>query len=54
MMELPVRVAKSVRTVPASLAVFRVRSDGKLDFIRKYNVPVGSKNMFFMGITALP
>ena len=54
MMELPVRGAKGLSTVPASLAVFRVGSDGKLDFVRKYDVPVGGKNMFWMGITALP
>ena len=54
MMELPVREAKGVRTVPASLGVFRVRGDGKLDFARKYDVAVGSRNMFWMGITALP
>jgi 6-phosphogluconolactonase len=54
MMELPVRDAKGVRTVPASLAVFRVRGDGKLDFVRKYDVAVGGRNMFWMGITALP
>jgi 6-phosphogluconolactonase len=54
MMELPVHEAKGVRTVPASLAVFRVRGDGKLDFVRKYDVAVGSRNLFWMGITALP
>ena len=54
MMDLPVREAKGVRTVPASLAVFRVRGDGKLDFVRKYDIAVGSRNMFWMGITALP
>jgi 6-phosphogluconolactonase (cycloisomerase 2 family) len=54
MMELPVRDAKGVSVVPASLAVFRVRGDGKLDFVRKYDVAVGSRNMFWMGITALP
>jgi len=54
MMQLPVRDAKGVRTVPASLAVFRVRGDGKLDFVRKYDVDVGGRNMFWMGITALP
>ena len=54
MMELPVREAKGVSTVPASLAVFRVRVDGKLDFARKYDVAVGSRNMFWMAITALP
>ena len=54
MMELPVRGANGLSTVPASLAVFRVRADGKLDFVRKYDVAVGSRNMFWMGITALP
>ena len=54
MMELPVRGAKGVSTVPASLAVFRVGGDGKLDFARKYDVAVGSGNMFWMGIMALP
>jgi hypothetical protein len=54
MMQLPVRDAKGVSVVPASLAVFRVRGDGKLDFVRKYDVAVGSRNMFWMGITALP
>jgi 6-phosphogluconolactonase len=54
MMQLPVRNATSVSTVPASLAVFRVRGDGKLDFVRKYDVAVGGRNMFWMGITALP
>jgi 6-phosphogluconolactonase len=54
MMQMPVREANGVRTVPASLAVFRVRDDGKLDFVRKYDVDVGSGNMFWMGIVALP
>ncbi len=54
MMQLPVRDATGVSVVPASLAVFRVRGDGKLDFVRKYDVAVGSGNMFWMGITALP
>ena len=54
MMELPVRDGNGVRTVPASLAVFRVRDDGKLDFVRKDDVAVGSRNIFWMGITALP
>ena len=54
MMELPVRGANGLSTVPANLAVFRVRGEGKLDFVRKYDVAVGSRNMFWMGITALP
>jgi 6-phosphogluconolactonase len=54
MMQLAVRDGKGIRTVPASLAVFRVRDDGKLDFARKYDVDVGAKNIFWMGIVALP
>jgi 6-phosphogluconolactonase (cycloisomerase 2 family) len=54
MMQLPVRDKGGVRDVPASLAVFRVRSDGKLDFARKYDLNVGSRNLFWMGIFSLP
>jgi 6-phosphogluconolactonase (cycloisomerase 2 family) len=40
---------------PASLAVFRVRQDGKLDFVRKYDVKIeGKNNLFWMGINPLP
>jgi 6-phosphogluconolactonase (cycloisomerase 2 family) len=54
MMQLSVRDNDGVKTVPASLAVFRVRSDGKLEFARKYDLNVGSRNMFWMGIVPLP
>jgi 6-phosphogluconolactonase len=54
MMQLSVRDAEGVRAVPASLAVFRVRADGKLDFVRKYDVDVGGRNMWWMGMVALP
>ena len=53
-MQLSVRDRKGVSAVPASLAVFRVRDDGKLDFARKYDVDVGSRNLFWMGIVPLP
>lgn len=40
-----------VRPVPASLAVFRVGSDGKLDFVRKYDVDASvTRSMLWMGI----
>jgi len=54
MMQLSVRDKNGVTTVPASLAVFRVRSDGKLDFARKYDLNVGSRNLFWMGIVPRP
>jgi hypothetical protein len=34
--------------------VFRVRDDGKLDFVRKYDVDEGGSTMFWMGIVGLP
>jgi hypothetical protein len=38
--------------VPASLAVFRIDDGGRLDFVRKYDVDVGDKTMFWMGMVA--
>ena len=54
MMELSVRDKDGVKIVPASLSVFRVSNDGKLDFVRKYDLNVGNRNMFWMGIISLP
>jgi 6-phosphogluconolactonase len=52
---LLVRDGSNVRTASASLAVFRVRGDGKLDFARKYDVQAGGgKNLFWMGMVPLP
>jgi 6-phosphogluconolactonase len=39
-----------VTTIPPSLAVFRVGDDGKLEYVRKYDVEVGSDTLFWMGI----
>jgi hypothetical protein len=39
--------------VPASLSVFRIGSDGKLEYIRKYDVDVGNASMFWMGMVKL-
>ncbi len=52
-MALPVRDGAAIRTVPASLAVFRIEAGGKLDFVRKYDVDVGEKTMFWMGMVRL-
>lgn len=50
---LSVREGSRVVTVPAGLAVFRITDDGKLDFVRKYDVDTGGKNQFWMGIVGL-
>jgi 6-phosphogluconolactonase len=52
---LPVNVrdGDAVKTLPAGLSVFRVGDDGKLTFVRKYDVDVGDKTMFWMGMVPL-
>jgi 6-phosphogluconolactonase len=42
-----------VRTVAAGLSVFRIGDDGKLTFVRKYDIDVGDKLMWWMGMVAL-
>ena len=52
---LPVNVREgdTVKAVPAGLSVFRIGDDGKLTFVRKYDIEVGSKTMFWMGMVPL-
>src|SRR5919108_6439094 len=52
---LPVNVrdGDAVKTVPAGLSVFRMGDDGKLTFARKYDIDVGDKTMFWMGMVPL-
>jgi 6-phosphogluconolactonase len=49
-MGLPVKAGAVIREVPACLSVFRIGADGKLDFARKYDVDVGNRQMFWMGM----
>jgi len=44
----------STTEVPANLAVFRVGSDGMLTFVQRYDVAVGRKPLWWMGIVAHP
>jgi len=51
---VPVRDGQRVITTPASLSVYRVRADGKLDFVRKYDVETDKgRNLFWMGLVPL-
>lgn len=50
---VPVRDGDNIKQVPATMSVFRVGDDGKLAFVRKYDVPVDSKSQFWMGIVDL-
>jgi 6-phosphogluconolactonase len=52
---LPVNVrdGDAVKTIRAGLSVLRIGGDGKLTFVRKYEIDVGDKTMFWMGMVPL-
>ena len=50
---MDVRDGDTVRTVPAGLSVFHMGADGKLAFARAYDVDVGDKSMWWMGMVPL-
>jgi hypothetical protein len=54
MTALPVRQGTELRTVPASLAVFRIGGDGLLEFVRRYDVPPGVGNPFWVAFLSPP
>ena len=54
-MSLLAREGSRVTRIPANLAVYRVGGDGKLNFIRKYDVESGGgKTLMWVGLVALP
>ena len=52
-MGLRVKDGATTRVVPACLSLFRIAADGKLDFVRKYDVEVGDRTMWWMGMVGL-
>jgi 6-phosphogluconolactonase (cycloisomerase 2 family) len=52
---LPVNVrdGDAIRMLPAGLSVLRIGDDGKLTFVRKYDIDVGDRLMFWMGMVQL-
>ena len=55
MQQVLVRDKEAVRPLPANLAVFRIGTDGKLHFVRKYDRDTsGGRNLFWTGIVELP
>ena len=52
---VPIRTEKGVGSLPACLSVFRVGDDGKLAFVRKYDIETSStKLLFWTGFVSLP
>jgi 6-phosphogluconolactonase (cycloisomerase 2 family) len=43
-----------VRLTPACLSLFRIGDDGRLSFVRKYDIDVGAATMWWMGMVELP
>jgi len=52
-MAMPVREGSNVVTVPANMSVFRIGEDGKLSYVRKYDIDVGKVSMWWMGMVPL-
>jgi len=49
-MPMQVRDGGGARLVPAALTVFRIGDDGRLAYMRKYDVATNGKHQFWMGI----
>jgi 6-phosphogluconolactonase len=50
---LLVRERGTIKPLNAGLTIFRIGGDGKLAFVRKYDVDVGSKTQFWSGMVTL-
>lgn len=50
---LLVRDGGGLKTLQAGLSVFRIGADGKLDFVRKYDIDTGSRTQFWSGMVPL-
>jgi 6-phosphogluconolactonase len=48
-----VRDNGKVVDIPAGLSVFRPGADGKLDFVRKYDIDVGTMTQWWSGMVPL-
>lgn len=48
-----VRDGDTVRELPACISLFRIGADGALTFVRKYDIDIGERHMFWMGIAVL-
>jgi hypothetical protein len=49
------REGTNITTVPAAISMFRIGDDGKLEFVRKYDIDATTeKQQFWAGIITLP
>jgi hypothetical protein len=53
-MPIPVREGDRIGTLAAGLTVYRIEADGRLDFVRKYDVEAtAARQQFWSGVVAL-
>ncbi len=52
--KMRVRKDDTVLTVPAAMSVFRVGDDGRLTFVRRYDVEHGERTQYWMAMVELP
>jgi 6-phosphogluconolactonase len=51
---MPVREGTDITTLPAAISMFRIGGDGKLEFVRKYDIDATTqKQQFWAGMVAL-
>jgi 6-phosphogluconolactonase len=51
---MPVRDANQIKLLTAGLIVYRIGGDGKLEFVRKYDVDTAKGQQFWSGMVTLP
>ncbi len=52
-MPVPARDDGNAAALAAGMMVFRIADDGKLTFVRKYDVDVGDAQQFWSGMVTL-
>jgi hypothetical protein len=50
---MPVRDGNDIKTLTAGLMVYRIGDDGKLAFVRKYDVDTAKGQQFWSGMVTL-
>jgi hypothetical protein len=50
---IAVRQGDKVNVIPAALSVFRVGDNGKLTFVRKYDVDTGNFSQWWSGMVSM-
>ncbi len=48
-----VRDGDAVRELPCCISLFRIGDDGRLSFLRKHDIELGDRHMFWMGMVGL-